>query len=82
MDAYLNPRALLIETHVGELTITQHVALLISARQHPAHEYTIHLGTVGQPRPTEGIHTAVRLLADWALALHPENKLIKQKVSG
>lgn len=86
IDTFVNPRALLVETHVGEPTITQHVALLISVRPRPetdaAHEYTIHLSTVGQPRPTAGIHRAVQLLADWVLALHSENTLIKQKVSG
>jgi hypothetical protein len=44
-------------------------------------EYTIQLSTIGQSRPTEGIHRAVKLLGDWALSLHPENRLVKQKVN-
>ncbi len=85
MNAFLGRDALLVETHVGEPTITQHVALVILARLHPdtpgAREFTIQLGTIGQPRPTRGVHLAVRLLADWVLSLHPENRIIKQKVS-
>ncbi len=85
MNAFLGREALLVETHVGEATITQHVALVIVARAHPdtpgASEFTVQLGTLGQPRPTPGIHFAVRLLADWLLSLHPDNRIIKEKVS-
>lgn len=85
MSAYLGREALLVETHVGEPTITQHVALVIVLRAHPdtpgAQEFTLQLGTIGQPRPTTGVHVAVRLLADWILSLHPDNRIIKEKVS-
>ncbi|MEP7293678.1 MAG: tRNA (guanosine(46)-N7)-methyltransferase TrmB [Chloroflexota bacterium] len=85
MNAYLGREALLVEAHVGEPTITQHVALMIIARVEPdtpdVNEYTIQLSTLGQPRPTAGIHSAVRLLADWVLSLHPENRIVKEKVS-
>ncbi len=85
MNAYLGREALLVETHVGEPTITQRVALVIATRPHPdtteTNEYTIQLSTLGQPRPTPGIHQAVRLLGEWALGLHPENRLVKEKVS-
>ncbi len=82
-NAFLGSEALLIETHVGEPTITQHLALILVARQppHPPGEYTIQMSTIGQPRPTVGVHRAVRLLADWALQLHPDNRLLQQKVS-
>ena len=85
MSAYVGKEALLVETHVGEPTITQHIALVIVARPRPdtpgANEYTIQLSTLGQPRVTAGIHQAVRLLGDWALRLHPENRFVKEKVS-
>jgi hypothetical protein len=87
MNAYLGREAILVETHIGEPTIAQHVALVMVARTHPdthranQHEYTIQLGTLGQPRPTEGVHRAVRLLTEWALSLHPENAILKQKVA-
>ncbi len=87
MNAFVGRSSLLVETHVGEPTITQHVALVIVRRPHPdqpdaaVREYTIQLSTIGQARPTEGIHRAVRLLGDWALSVHPENRLIKEKVN-
>ncbi|MBI1259140.1 MAG: tRNA (guanosine(46)-N7)-methyltransferase TrmB [Chloroflexi bacterium] len=86
MKSFLGRESLLIETHVGETTITQHVALLLIERPQPdtpgTTEYTIQLGTIGQPRATPGVHQAVRLLGDWALGLHPDNHVIKEKVGG
>jgi hypothetical protein len=85
MNAYVGREAVLVETHVGEPTITQHVMLVIVSRLQPdtdaGNEYTIQLGTVGQPRPTAGIHRTVTLLADWVLKLHPANQIVKEKVS-
>ncbi len=87
MNAFVGGSAILVEAHVGEPTITQHVALVIVRRPHPDQpefgvgEYTIQLSTIGQTRPTDGIHRAVRLLGDWALSLHSENRLVKQKVN-
>lgn len=85
MSAYLGRIALLIETYVGEPTIHQHVALTITERSEAEtpdlNEYTIQLATIGQPRPTAGIHEAVTLLGDWVLSLHPENRIVKEKVS-
>jgi tRNA (guanine-N7-)-methyltransferase len=84
MKAFLGRDALLIEAHVGEPTITQHVALMMIMRPEPdtpgAVEYTIQPGSIGQARPTAGIHMAVRLLAEWVLSLHPGNRVIKEKV--
>jgi tRNA (guanine-N7-)-methyltransferase len=83
--AYLGKEALLIETYVGEPTIAQHVALVIVRRQHPdtpgAREYTLQLSGIGQPRPTVGVHLAVRALTDWLLRLHPEIRIVKAKVN-
>lgn len=85
MSAYLGKIALLVEAYVGEATIHQHVALMITERfdreTDAPHEYTIQLATIGQPRPTSGIHTAVKLLGDWVMRLHSENQVIKEKVS-
>lgn len=83
--AYVGREAVLFETHVAEPTISQHVALVIVAREHPdtpgASEFTLQLSTIGQPRPTAGVHLAVRSLTDWFLRLHPENRIVKAKVS-
>lgn len=85
MNAFLGREALLVETHVGETTITQHIALMIVTRLRPdtpgAAEFTIQLSTLGQPRPTPGVHFAVRLLTDWVLSLHPDSRIIREKVS-
>jgi hypothetical protein len=85
MSAYLGREALLIETHVGEQTISQNIALIIVRRQYPdtpsENEYTIQLGGLGTPRPTVGVHHAVKLLSEWVLSLHPDTRIIKQKVS-
>ncbi len=83
--AYLGKNALLIETFVGDPTLRQNIALMIVARRQPdtldTNEYTIQLSTIGQPRATAGVHRAVKLLADWALSLHPDNQLLPNKVS-
>jgi tRNA (guanine-N7-)-methyltransferase len=85
MSAYRGRIALLVETYVGEPTIHQHIALMITERSEPdtpdSNEYTIQLATIGQPRPTTGIHAAVTLLGDWILSLHPQNRIVKEKVS-
>jgi tRNA (guanine-N7-)-methyltransferase len=85
MNAYLGREAVLIETHVGEPTINQNLALMIVKRLHPdnpgADEYTIQLSPLGMPRPTVGVHHAVKLLSEWVLSLHPDNRIIKEKVS-
>lgn len=79
MSAYLGKNGLLIETHVGEPTITQRIALLVSERG--SSEYTLQMSMLGQPRATAGVHRAVTLLGDWLLALDPAAKIIKRKVA-
>jgi len=79
MFAYRGERALLIETYVKEPTIDQHVALMVLARDAP-NEYTIQLNTLGQPRPTPGIHQAVALLGAWLVSLHPDARVVKHKL--
>ena len=84
MNAFTGHSAVMVETHVAEPTITQHIALVIVKRDTAAsavNEYTIQLSTLGQPRPTEGIHRAVCLLGVWALRLHPDNRILKEKVN-
>jgi hypothetical protein len=50
------------------------------AEQGEAPDFTLQLGTIGHPRPTEGVHLAVKLLGDWLLSLHPDARPIKHKL--
>jgi hypothetical protein len=78
MRVWRSGRHLLFETHIREATIDQHLALVLSARDDGT--YTIQLSTLGHPRPTEGVHHAVRALGDWLLALEPGAQVIVQKL--
>jgi hypothetical protein len=79
MFAYRGERSLLVETYVKEATIDQHIALMVLARAAPG-EYTIQLNTLGQPRPTPGIHRAVALLGAWLVSLDPSAQVLKHKL--
>jgi hypothetical protein len=35
---------------------------------------------MGHPRSTPGLHAAARLLGEWAISLHPDAKLVKEKL--
>ncbi|GEM_PF-238736 len=87
MDAFFGRSAVLVETHIGEPTLRQHImiGIYITAGTHDADpaqtpSYTIQLSSIGQPRATEGVHIAVALLRDWVLSLHPHAHLVKQKI--
>jgi hypothetical protein len=69
----------LFEVYVKEPTIDQRVALMLVEREE-AHEYTLQLGMLGHPRPTPGIHLAVKLLGDWLTSLHPDAHVLKAKL--
>ncbi|MCA9910486.1 MAG: tRNA (guanosine(46)-N7)-methyltransferase TrmB [Anaerolineae bacterium] len=78
LRAWRSDRHMLFETHIKEPTIEQRLALTLSLR-HDGH-YTLQLSTLGHPRPTEGVHLAVKLLGDWLLALHPGAETIVSKL--
>ncbi|MCK6577346.1 MAG: tRNA (guanosine(46)-N7)-methyltransferase TrmB [Anaerolineae bacterium] len=82
MEAFLGEASILVEAHIGEPTIRQHVMIGIYRYAGGAEvdTYTIQLSTIGQPRATLGAHLAVCLLRDWLLTLHPEVRLLHQKV--
>jgi hypothetical protein len=77
--SYHGKHSLLYEVYVKEPTIDQHVALLLVERE-TVGEFTLQLGTLGHPRPTPGIHLAVKLLGDWLTSLHPEARILKSKL--
>ncbi|NDJ61226.1 MAG: tRNA (guanosine(46)-N7)-methyltransferase TrmB [Chloroflexi bacterium] len=76
--AYRSETALLFEVHIGEPTITQRLALTLIQRS--GGDFTLQMSTLGQPRPTAGVHHAVRLLGDWLIGLHPDAHAKIQKV--
>lgn len=79
IDAYLGRDALALETFVKEPTIDQRVVFMLHGRANPD-EYTLQLSTIGQPRPTPGIHEAARLLGEWLIGLHPSARVVKQSL--
>ncbi|MFN8373471.1 MAG: tRNA (guanosine(46)-N7)-methyltransferase TrmB [Anaerolineae bacterium] len=79
MDAYRGAHNVLVEVFVKEPTIEQHFAMLITRRE-AAGEYTLKLSTLGHPRPTAGIHRAAALLRNWLLSLHPDSKVLSDKI--
>ncbi len=79
LDGYRGEHSLLFEVYVKEPTIDQRVALMLVKRQE-ADEYTLQLGMLGHPRPTPGIHLAVKLLGEWLAGLHPDARLLKSKL--
>jgi tRNA (guanine-N7-)-methyltransferase len=83
MAVFRGRGSLLFETHIGEPTIDQRIGLLLMERwRGKAGEYTIQPATLGHPRMTEGMHTAVKLLAEWVLALSPEGRVLGSKLRG
>lgn len=85
MHVYAGDRVLLYEVFVDEPTIEQRVALVLFKREegdeaeHP-NEYTLRLGTIGSPRPTQGMHVAVRHLGQRIIQLHPDARIVGEKL--
>ena len=78
MRMWRSGRHLMFETHIKEPTIDQHMALIVSARDDGM--YTVQMSTLGHPRPTEGVHGAVRALGEWLMAIKPGARVVVQKV--
>lgn len=79
-NVYHGERSLLFDVFVHETTINQRTALLLVERDDQPGEYTLKMSPLGNPRPTEGIHHAVRVLGDKLLALHPKSAVIHDKL--
>lgn len=60
-------KTLLVDTYVNEEPVPQQVALIVRPRG--PDELILNVHTLGFPRPTAGIHLAVRALADWLMSL-------------
>ncbi len=82
MGVYRGRGALLFEVHVGESTIVQRLAILVSDRaKREGREYTLQMSALGHPRATKGVHKAVGLLGAWLLSLHPDAQTVINKVA-
>jgi tRNA (guanine-N7-)-methyltransferase len=79
LDGYQGRDSLLFEVFIKEPTIDQLIAFLLLARDKP-HQYTLQLSSLGHPRPTSGVHKAAALLGDWLLSLHPDSRILINKV--
>lgn len=70
--------ALLLEVHIIEPTIEQHVAMMLSPRDE-AQTYTLKHTTIGYPRMTLGLHRATGFVADWLATLHPDAEVLMRQ---
>lgn len=77
---YTGDRSLLFDVYVHEATIDQRVGLALVEREGYPREFTLKLGVIGNPRPTDGIHKAVRILGEGLLALHSGSAVIHDSV--
>jgi hypothetical protein len=75
-EVFQGRSGLLFEIHVSEPTIEQHTALLLTPHGRNTGQYTLAMGTLGHPRPTEGIQLAVRALGAWLISLHAEASIV------
>lgn len=79
-NGYWNPthNTVLFEVNIEEATIEQHIALSLRYRDEKD-DYVLRYATFGMPRPTEGMHFATRIIAEWLISLHPDAKIIVDK---
>lgn len=80
MRVFRGDESLLFEAYIAEPTIEQQIALVYAGRRGYDRQYALKLGFIGNPRPTAGVHVAVRRLGEWLLSLHAENVLVEDKV--
>ena len=86
LAAYGAEEALLFEVFVREGALHQRLALHL-ARQRPQagvaeERFTLSLSGIGHPRATPGCHLALAVLGRWLLRLHPEARIIHQRIRG
>jgi hypothetical protein len=80
-EVFRGRSSLLFEIHAAEPTIDQHTALALSPHTGgAAGTYTLQLTTFGHPRPTQGIHLAVRSISDWIIGLAEGSRVLNEKL--
>ena len=81
LRAYADPRrdAAVFEVVVEEPTIEQHTLISLSPRAE-AHEYIVKMTSIGQARPTAGMHRAVAAVGEWVAAQDEGAKITESKL--
>lgn len=82
LNKYRSDKALLFELYIREPTIDQHLALMLSPRNDKPDEYTLRVSSLGTPRPTDAIHKAVGAVGELLVGLHPDSKVVQNKIRG
>jgi len=80
LGAYVGENSLLFEAYVHEPTIDQLIGILYIKKQDQEGQYTLRLSPIGNPRPTAGVHFAVKTLGDWIIGMSDETKIIQYKL--
>ncbi len=80
LNAYIREHTILFEAFVHEPTIDQLVAILYVHKRDQAGLYTLKLSPIGNPRPTKGVHFAVKMLGEWIIRLSDETQVIQYNV--
>ena len=80
LNCYRNNYALLFEAYIYEPTIEQHLAVMVVKREEP-NQYALKIGGVGNPRSTDGLHFTVGTLSKLILGLHPDSKILENKIN-
>ena len=83
LRAYADPRrnVAVFEVVVEEPTIEQHTMIMLSPRAE-AGAYIVKMTSLGQARPTYGMHRAVEAVGEWVAGLHEDARVLERKLRG
>ncbi|HSH01354.1 MAG TPA: tRNA (guanosine(46)-N7)-methyltransferase TrmB [Anaerolineae bacterium] len=70
--------SLLVEINVTEEPLAQRVGVVVQGKG--INEYLISVHEMGFPRPTSGLHDAVRAVGEWMVGLHSEGEILKDNL--
>jgi tRNA (guanine-N7-)-methyltransferase len=80
MAIYEGRDGLLFEVYVKEPTIEQHVSFAVFPHDEDRQRYTLKLGAIGYPRPTEGMHRAAAVIEGILQGYAPDYEAIHRKI--
>ena len=63
---------LVIDVYVGEEPLDQRMLIALTKRS--VGDLLVHLHEIGYPRPTGGVHFAIRQVANWVCSLSPGSR--------